>query len=141
MSEFSESRICRPASHPESPFLPPSEPASPPDEEASEPLDAVSDGDRDAGGRFVAGNKAAKGNPVAKQAAALRTELFACCTREAMRDGVQALLAKFAKGDTQAAKLVLGYVLGPPESLDLIATVTRLESLVFKIVTPEGENQ
>jgi hypothetical protein len=58
-----------------------------------------------------------------------------------MRDGVQALLAKFAKGDTQAAKLVLGYVLGPPESLDLIATVTRLESLVFKIVTPEGENQ
>ena len=69
------------------------------------------DGDRDAAGRFVAGNRAAKGNPFSRRAAALRARLLEAAD-ERVVEVISALLDAASKGDIAAAKLVLDRCLG-----------------------------
>jgi hypothetical protein len=97
-------------------------------------------GGRDAAGRFVVGNRAASGHaaPLARRVARLRSQLLRSSTPARMRAGVEALWERFAEGDVAAGKLLLSYCLGPPESLDLIHQVTRLEGLLYRGVESNG---
>jgi hypothetical protein len=116
-----------------SPLFPPSFPPLEPLPAAiGEPGAPNGNGDRDLIGRFAAGNRAAAGHaaPLARRVALLRRTLLRSSTPERMRAGVEALWKRFAEGDTAAGKLLLSYCLGPPESLDLIHQVTRLEGLL-----------
>jgi hypothetical protein len=86
-------------------------------------------------GRFTLGNHLGRGSPLAGKAAKLRAELFATTTRQRMRNLVDALLTKAEAGDTAAAKLILQYTLGEPQSIDLIETVAKLEAVILKGVS------
>ncbi len=100
------------------------------------PLDSVVDGDPGRGpdGRFLPGNKLAKGNPYARKVAALRSALFSAVKPADLVSVVGKMLALAVGGDVQAAKLILDRVLGPPLPLDI---VERLETLESKL---GGEN-
>lgn len=132
-SEFPELSNTMGLSDPSAQF-PPSDPLP---EAMGEPSEPRVDG-RNPDGTFGQGNHFGVGSPLAGKVARLRAELFACCTPEEMREGVKALLAKFRRGDVAAAKLVLQYTLGQPESLDLLAVVARMEQVVFRGVESHG---
>ena len=70
--------------------------------------------DRDARGRFLPGNRASRGNPLAGRVAKLRSALIRAVSPEDMREMVQALVARARGGDVAAAKLVLSYAVGRP---------------------------
>jgi hypothetical protein len=75
--------------------------------------------DRDARGRFVAGNRGGPGNPFARQVAALRRACLDALTPERMRALVERVYAKALEGDMAAAKLLFSYTLGKPaEAVD-----------------------
>jgi hypothetical protein len=86
-------------------------------------------------GHFLPGNRLGVGNPLASKAAKLRAALFRAVGQGDMQGIVKALVRKAANGDTAAAKLVLQYTLGEPESIDLIQTVARLEAVILRGVT------
>ena len=67
-----------------------------------------------ANGRFVKGNKASFGNPFARRAAALRQAFQDAVTPADMLALGRRLFAAALRGDWQAAKLVLLFVLGRP---------------------------
>jgi hypothetical protein len=69
---------------------------------------------RDARGRFTAGNRGGTGNPFARQSAALRRALLNAVTDQDISDITAALLDKARQGDVAAAKLVFSYTLGKP---------------------------
>ena len=100
------------------------------------PLSPAGDGEVDGrdpqSGRFLQGNRLGRGNPLARRAATLRAELFHTTTRQRMQNLVDALLTKAERGDVAAAKLVLQYTLGEPQSIDLIETVAKLEAVILK---------
>ncbi len=73
-----------------------------------------SDGGRDAGGRFAAGNRGGPGNPFARQVAALRCALLAAFTPQDLEAVAQALVRQAKEGNVAAAKLLLSYALGKP---------------------------
>jgi hypothetical protein len=74
----------------------------------------ASEGERDARGRFVAGNKGGPGNPFGRRTAQLRKAMIAAVND----DDLQAIMAKMVElaksGDVAAAKLVLAYAVGRP---------------------------
>lgn len=63
-------------------------------------------------GQFVKGNKAAKGNPHARQMAKLRTQLLGRITGEDLGEVLDAMVQKAKTGDVVAAKLVLDLAVG-----------------------------
>jgi hypothetical protein len=69
---------------------------------------------RDAGGRFVRGNKGGPGNPHARRVAELRSALLEAVTPERVRCLAERLYERALGGDTAAAKLLLAYALGRP---------------------------
>src|SRR5262249_27689735 len=78
-----------------------------------------SDNGHDARGRFTKGNKAGRGNPHARQVAALRKALLETVTEQDMIEIAHALMIQAKMGDVAAAKLLLAYTLGKPlESAD-----------------------
>jgi len=81
---------------------------------------------RDAGGRFAAGNAGGPGNPHARKVAKLRAALLQAVKPADLRGVVEKLLGSAKAGDVQAAKLIIDRVLGPPLPSDII---DRLESL------------
>lgn len=90
-------------------------------------------GDRDSRGRFAPGNKLAVGNPHARRVAQFRTAMFGAVTEDDLRQ-IAAKLAEMAlAGDTTAAKLLLGYLLGRP-SLGLYQTSDPADE---SVMTPE----
>lgn len=78
------------------------------------PKEAVSDGgaDRDEGGRFLRGNSAAKGNPVARRMAALRRAALQVVGEHEIQALVLTALRAAEGGDIAAAKFVADRVLG-----------------------------
>jgi hypothetical protein len=83
-----------------------------------QPLGAVADGssDRDKAGRFTAGNKCGRGNPHARQLAAMRRAFTAAVTEPQLELLAQKMLAAALEGDWTAAKLLLSYTCGLPEA-------------------------
>jgi hypothetical protein len=79
---------------------------------------------RETNGRFAVGNRGGPGNPFARRVAALRSAFIAAVTPEDLQRICQRMVTMASLGDLQAAKLVLGYVLGKipepvnPDTLD-----------------------
>jgi len=70
--------------------------------------------DRDAGGRFVAGNRAATGNPFARRVARLRSVLLDAVSDDDLQAVARKLVRQAKRGDVAAAKLLLTYLIGRP---------------------------
>lgn len=84
----------------------------------NQPLAPVTDGhDRDNRGRFLPGNRAGRGNPLARRAQRLRAELYRAVTPDDLRAVVAALVAQAKLGDVPAARELLSRLIGPPADL------------------------
>jgi|688.fasta_scaffold379744_2 hypothetical protein len=92
------------------------------------PSTTVANG-RDGNGRFVNGNRLAKGNPNAKRAQKLRTELMKSVEGDDLKRIVKSLVNAAVDGDVSAAKLILDRVLGPPVAVDFEQRLSELEEL------------
>jgi hypothetical protein len=72
-----------------------------------------------ANGRFVPGNKAARGNPNARRAASWRNALLRTLDEDKLAVLGEKLYEAALQGDWQAAKLLLSYAIGKaPEAVD-----------------------
>src|SRR5437588_7556061 len=80
--------------------------------EADRPAPAPEE--RDARGRFAAGNGGGPGNPFARRVASLRTILLECVSEDDMRHIAGQLVVMAKSGDLAATKLLFQYVLGKP---------------------------
>ncbi len=69
---------------------------------------------RDEHGRFIQGNKAAKGNPYAKRVAQLRSAMMDAVTAGDVRAVIARMIELAKGGDVAAAKLVLEHACGRP---------------------------
>lgn len=67
---------------------------------------------RQAGGRFAAGNSYGRGNPHARQTAALREALLSAVTPDDVLDVVRSLLEQAKLGNVQAARELLDRTCG-----------------------------
>jgi hypothetical protein len=85
---------------------------------------------RDPRGRFAPGNRAAKGNPLAKKAAQLRGALLRAVSSGDLRIVVKELVRQAKAGDVQAAKLLLDRTLGPAVPVDLLERIERVENIL-----------
>jgi hypothetical protein len=84
--------------------------------------------DRDATGRFVAGNRGGPGNPLGSRAAEMRQILIDALTDDALRKLADAMVARAQEGNVAAAKLLLSYALGkPPAATESDGPDTRSE--------------
>ena len=89
---------------------------------------------RGAGGRFARGNAGGPGNPFARQVAARRKALLDAISPEDVAQMAHKLRDQALAGDTAAAKVLLGYVIGKttaaadPDRLDLDEVRLLLES-------------
>ena len=97
--------------------------------------------ERDARGRFQAGNRAGKGNPYIQRVAALRKALYECVTPEDMRALIDVLKKKALDGDVKAITLLLDRLLGPSVALDVWERLEKLEKLAEKIDADATENE
>jgi hypothetical protein len=80
-------------------------------------------------GRFLPGNRLAKGNPAARRAQSLRFALLRAVKPSDLTQIVEKLIQLAIGGDVQAAKLVLDRVLGPLVPIDIEERLTRLEQI------------
>ena len=92
------------------------------------PSPTAANGRDGATGRFVAGNKCARGNPFARRVAELRQAVLDAVGPEDVKAVVAALLVLAKAGDVPAAKLVLDRALGPCEAADVLARVEAVEA-------------
>jgi len=69
-------------------------------------------------GRFVVGNRAGRGNPLAARVAALRKALFDAVTEEDIAAAVKALVTQAKNGDVAAIRELLDRVTGRPSRHD-----------------------
>ena len=67
-------------------------------------------------GRFAAGNKVGKGNPIYRRMHAYREALARALTPDTIADVVMAMAAAAIDGDVAAARLILSYACGLPEA-------------------------
>jgi hypothetical protein len=117
---------------------------------APPPSPTAANGDRDpASGRFVPGNKAAKGNPFARKLAERRQALLDAVTPKDIADVAKKLLDMALAGDLAAMHLLLKYAVGAPvevvnpDTLDLaeldllrMAPTVRELTALFRRVAP-----
>ncbi len=96
------------------------------------PSPAASNG-RGSNGRFAAGNRLGQGNPNARRAQKLRTELMKSVESHDLKRIVRSLVNSAAAGDVGAAKLILDRVLGPPVAVDFEQRLCELESAAKEI--------
>ena len=87
---------------------------------------------RDPKGRWQQGNRAGRGNPLAKQVQAIRVALVSAISVEDIQAVVQALIKKAKKGDVVAAKIIFERTAGPAAALDLDLRLTELENQVLE---------
>ena len=98
----------------------------------SDPVLAVFDGTegRDVQtGRFVRGNKAARGNSTPRQTAKFRAQLFKAIAPADFREIIGALLREAKDGNMTAIKLCLQYLAGSPADAELSQRLTAIETL------------
>ncbi|MBP7936333.1 MAG: hypothetical protein KA354_16965 [Phycisphaerae bacterium] len=89
---------------------------------------AVHGTDRDAGGKFLPGNRVAKGNPFAKKVAALRSVLLRTVKASDLKEMVRKLVSAAKDGDTVAAREVLNRLLGPAIQVDILQRLEDVEA-------------
>lgn len=82
-------------------------------------------------GRFTAGNKAAKGNPYTRKAAAMRKALYDSVSAEDIRLIVEKLKQQAISGNLKAITLLFDRIFGPPQTgIDLLERLEKLERLL-----------
>jgi tetrahydromethanopterin S-methyltransferase subunit H len=82
-------------------------------------------------GRFTAGNKAARGNPYTRKAAAMRKALYNSVTADDMRRIVDVLKEQALAGDLKAITVLFDRILGTAQTgIDLLERLEKLEGLL-----------
>lgn len=71
---------------------------------------------RDCAGRFGTGNNFGRGNPFARRTAELRKAFYDAVTADDLSAIAAVVVDKAKAGDLAAAKLILAYAVGSPES-------------------------
>lgn len=97
--------------------------------------------ERDKHGRFLPGNKVARGNREYVKAMRLRRVLLAAVTEDDLKAVIRVLLEKARAGDTTAAKEVLDRTIGRPAPIDVLSRLDELEARVaerFRLVRGAG---
>lgn len=94
----------------------------------SQPSPTDSNG-RGTNGRFLPGNRLAKGNPAARRAQNLRFALMRAVTPADLTSVVKKLIQQALAGDVQAAKLIIDRVLGPAVPIDIEERLAQLEQI------------
>lgn len=74
--------------------------------------------ERGANGQFLAGNRAARGNPHAKRVNQLRSAFFRAVSRDDIAAVVQKVVESARAGDLGAAALLFQYAIGKPQQDD-----------------------
>lgn len=98
--------------------------------------------DRDENGRFIVGNKAAKGNPYAKKAAAMRKALYSSVSADDIRRIVATLKRQAAAGNLKAITILLDRLLGSAGTgIDLLERLEKLDNLLNEQQEEAGENE
>lgn len=98
--------------------------------------------DRDENGRFIAGNKAAKGNPYARKAAAMRRALYNSVSAEDIRRIVATLKRQAAAGNLKAITILLDRLLGSAGTgIDLLERLEKLDNLLNEQREEAGEDE
>jgi hypothetical protein len=82
---------------------------------------------RGPGGRFAKGNVGGPGNPNARHVARLRSALLKAVKPNDLKEVIAALLQSAKRGEVAAARELLQRLLGPAESIDLLARLDALE--------------
>jgi hypothetical protein len=103
---------------------------SPLSEPDTQPLRPSCDGQDPTTGRFVQGNRAGRGNPLARRANQLRVALYRECSADDLAAVIRRLIDKAKGGDVAASKVLLERLLGPPIALDVATRIERLEVLL-----------
>jgi hypothetical protein len=89
-------------------------------------------GHRDLKSRWKPGNKAGRGNPLAKQVQAIRVALVSAVTAADIQAVIQRLLQQAKAGDVASAKIIFERAVGPAEALDFDLRLTELENQVLE---------
>lgn len=76
--------------------------------------DATALNGRDTGGRFAAGNGFARGNPINRRVAALRSTLINAVDDDDLAAIVRSVVAQAKQGNLAAVKLLFDYTIGKP---------------------------
>ncbi len=98
--------------------------------------------DRDENGRFIAGNKAAKGNPYARKAAAMRRALYNSVSAEDIRRIVATLKRQAAAGNLKAITILLDRLLGSAgPGVDLMERLEKLDNLLNEQREEAGDDE
>ena len=91
-------------------------------------------------GRFTAGNKAARGNPYTRKAAAIRKALYSSVTADDIRQIVATLKAQAISGDLKAITVLFDRILGTPQTgIDLLERLEKLEVQLGGAETGDGD--
>lgn len=101
--------------------------------------DETADIGRLTNGRFDKGNKFAKGNPYTKKVAEFRRTIMNSVTDEDVSEIILTLVDKAKNGDTAAAKLVLHYTVGQPQTFE--SPDTQIPTHVAKILKSTLETE
>ena len=98
------------------------------------PLSPAGDGEIDGHnpttGQFVRGNRAGRGNPLARQAGRLRLALYRACAIDELADVIRNNREGEGRRTVAAARVLLERLLGPPVALDVATRIERLEVLL-----------
>ena len=87
--------------------------------------------DRSEQGRFIVGNKAAKGNPYTKKAAAMRKALYSSVSADDIRRIVGILKKQATAGNLKAITILLDRLLGSAgQGIDILERLEKLDSLL-----------
>ena len=84
-------------------------------------------GDRDASGKFKAGNRAGKGNPHAAKVARLRASMLKAVSPADLAAIIRRLVDAAKAGDIAAAKIIFERTLGAPLPADILERIEILE--------------
>jgi len=87
---------------------------------------------KDARGRFVSGNRYARGNPLASKAQELRVALLGSVSTTELKLVIKRLVTEAKAGDIAAAKVLLDRLLGPPVAVDLLERIEQIEATLEK---------
>lgn len=94
-----------------------------------EPSPSVPNG-RTSDGRFTAGNRLARGNPLARQVQALRTALLSAVTPDDLVVVTKRLVKEARTGNLVAMKILYDRLLGPSIAVDLLERLERIEEVL-----------
>ncbi|MEX2169508.1 MAG: hypothetical protein WD851_09355 [Pirellulales bacterium] len=87
---------------------------------------------RDTSGRFAPGNKAGRGNPLARKVQQLRAALVQAVTEADVKNIIAALVKAAKAGDVVAAREILDRTIGKPAQTHLLQRVEDLETLLME---------